>query len=210
MVARTFKSQLMQKWRELKSSLDEDYQQLAVDYFNLLFGKSSSSPQYWKQLLIPLLREKFPLTSFESTREEGSPPTEENLDAVDFQSIVDRLALFYRLQDLTGIRFSLSQPQEEKEEEDNNNQSNSTNNDNNNTSNSIKSIPPESDQQLELLLMRETPFNLSHMPNITARLKHIHRISFEEGTALSRLAITKEGIIVSNYLDSYLHNLVSR
>lgn len=43
------------------------------------------------------------------------------------------------------------------------------------------------------LLNLEKPFQLENLFQLEPKVKHIHRISFEEGTALCKYALTKSG-----------------
>lgn len=42
-----------------------------------------------------------------------------------------------------------------------------------------------------MLFALETPFQLEYLRDIEPQVKHIHRISFEEGTALCKYALSK-------------------
>lgn len=151
MVARTAKHELQKKWRELKSFNDEDYRLVALHYFNLLFGRSQHSQDYWNTSLDTDLKKKFLLEDSEIAEE------------VEWLKYVHKVVLFHRLQDISGVVFTLDETEE-------------------GTVNS-----------LEELMKKEKPFELQHIGELLPKVKHIHRISFEEGTALSRLAITKFG-----------------
>lgn len=49
MIARTAKHDLMNRWRNVKSTDDLDYKKEALLYFNLLLGKDSK--EYWNGVL---------------------------------------------------------------------------------------------------------------------------------------------------------------
>jgi hypothetical protein len=155
MAARTAKHDLMSRWRNVKSTDDLDYKKQALSYFNLLFGTSTESSDYWNNILMGEIKgnalpifflcvEKFLL--------------EESQTADDFQVEISKLLLYRRLVEISGVHIVL---------------------------------PFDSDESLLLLFSQNFPFQLENLLDIEPQVKHIHRISFEEGTALCKYAISK-------------------
>ena len=75
-----------------------------------------------------------------------------------------------RLQDIAGIQFNITETGED----------------------SLKVFNRYKFERIHLT-KSNTPFSKENVGDIQPRVKHTHRISFEEGTALARLASTKTG-----------------
>eukprot|EP01114_Cavostelium_apophysatum_P018706 TRINITY_DN5854_c0_g1_i4.p1 TRINITY_DN5854_c0_g1~~TRINITY_DN5854_c0_g1_i4.p1 ORF type:complete len:564 (-),score=138.72 TRINITY_DN5854_c0_g1_i4:173-1864(-) len=118
-----------------------------LSYFNLIFGRKQKSVIYWKTVLKDSVSKRF---SGVWTPQESSPEH-------DSRHGVYLLALFYRLQELVGVRLSNLIAQKFSVDE------------------------------LGHLTLNDV-LQTEHLLELYPKIKYIHRISFEEGTAIAKQA----------------------
>lgn len=96
MVARVCKHILRSRMRSVRSSDEQAYRDVVVEFFNLLFDGRASCATYWASGLRNSVLKRFLLDAL--TLEERSP-------RFDLRDKVYMFALFQRLQDLCGVAF---------------------------------------------------------------------------------------------------------
>jgi hypothetical protein len=187
MVARVAKDELRRIWRAVHAFDDSEYKLQALNYFNLLFGASQQSKEYLDGPFTTALKNKF-------TIEEGHV-----IQDFNWKSLVNHELLFYRLQQLTGVQLHVT-----KAEDAESHIKHVTADDGESGKHDMKRV-------LQHISEEENPFSECSVGQIVPSVKHIHRISFEEGTALSKLALTKTGDIAFKLFqlagDKYKHCL---
>ena len=174
---------------------DRDYIVIVCEYFNSIFG--SENMRFWETLEHQIEIQKFPMAgkSIKETRMHGSKShtgeiqesnesnvnTSTESDALQenrgngWKEMLEMSYLYERTIDLLGIEFTMKY-----------NPSNSIE-----TSNAADSnIPKHEKVKYKLKKDRKRPFDMSELEyELKGKIKHINRITFEEGTALTRLAM---------------------
>ena len=93
--ARVAKKILFGRMRQLTTSEDIEYRKLIIDYFNLLFDNSKECQDYWKSGIKNSLLKRF----------SAALTPEERDNSFDLRSVLHMKPLFFRLQEICGIRF---------------------------------------------------------------------------------------------------------
>lgn len=160
-VARTTKTIIRREMRALQSSDQESYVQLLVDYLNKVYGRSGETTDFWHHYLLKEMLKRYVHCM---TNDEQYRAQHSNRSIVDIQWGV----LFLRLQTLLGVKFQLDCLET-----------------------IAKDYGTPGTKQRILDYPSELILRVEDVEQIYPIVKHVHRIFFEEGTALSKMAITQ-------------------
>jgi tetratricopeptide (TPR) repeat protein len=175
MVARATKNVLRMHMRSLKNpSLFEDHK-LICQYFNLLFGHSRKVDLYWRTAAKESLLRRFPM----SLSEEEEAPSFDLRQSADLVVLFDRLSLLLGLvwrHDVRGFLVFRDV-----------------------AAAAAAATPGQMPRGRPSLV--ETLLPDIHLTQVIPRVRSMHRVSFEEATALSKQAIA-ESSSCSSLVDS--------
>jgi hypothetical protein len=193
-VARVLKNLVRKEMRKLQTSEENAYIRILVDHMNDVFGASSSGPEFWKYDFSLLIERRYP----------SSLTEEETLIVNSYESgpllDVKWYILFLRLQTLLGIKVkkdildSILQSYESNPKE------------------GVLNFPAKYLFQYDVRYVNIF-FTYIHknILELYPIVKHIHRIFFEEGTALSRMAISQSSDdLFAQAEDRYKESLQSK
>lgn len=168
--SRTAKHLLEERWRCLEAASELQYLRDASDFFALLAGSDEDSLIYWEETMADEVLERFPLPP-QTTK--GPFP-----EGFKLHSTLPVSLLLFRTSQLLGLEFDLSVLYSSSGHED---------------------APDTFDEKVfkGLTSLCERRSWAKHgqviFRAIHPRTKYLHRVSFEEGTALCRVALTKKG-----------------
>jgi hypothetical protein len=173
--ARAAKHLLEEKWRCLEAASESQYRREASEFFGLLADCDDESRTYWHETIADEV-----LSRFHIPASEQSPFT----DQFDVSSLLPIPLFLFRTSQLVGVEFDTQVMRRLLLD----------------AGVAVASEPAASPEEdvyhlLESLVANGllTPTSKSIVSSIKPRTKYLHRISFEEGTALCRVALARRG-----------------